>query len=293
MNLASPTAFTSTFRRFGRSNGAVNHTSRDPITTDRLRQLAPSVFAGDKHASRSERYTYIPTAVLLERMADAGFRPYAVMQGGSRDHEKRDYTKHLLRFRHDSQLAQVGQNHNEIVMINSHDGTSSYQLSAGVFRLVCANGMMVCDSVIENVKVKHQGDIVANVIDGCIELMEQLPEVTRSIRDMERLTLSDGEARAFANAALVARYGSPEEAPLPSDRLLTPRRQADVGNDLWRTMNRAQENLIRGGLGYVHTNPQSGERSHRRTREINGIDQNTQINRALWTLAEEMRKLKA
>ena len=30
----------------------------------------------------------------------------------------------------------------------------------------------------------------------------------------------------------------------------------------------------------------------RRTREINGIDQNTAINRALWTLAEEMKNLK-
>ena len=122
--------------------------------------------------------------------------------------------------------------------------------------------------------------------------MDQLPEVNRSIADMERLTLTDGESRAFAHAALVARYGSPEEAPLPADRLLTPRRNADVGNDLWRTMNRAQENIIRGGVGYVHTNPQTGERSHRRTREINGIDQNTNLNRALWTLAEEMRRLK-
>lgn len=32
-----------------------------PLTDAELMQTVPSVFSGDKHESRSERYTYIPT----------------------------------------------------------------------------------------------------------------------------------------------------------------------------------------------------------------------------------------
>ena len=32
-----------------------------PLSEDQMRSAAPSVFAEGKHASRSERYTYIPT----------------------------------------------------------------------------------------------------------------------------------------------------------------------------------------------------------------------------------------
>jgi hypothetical protein len=49
---------------------------------------------------------------------------------------------------------------------------------------------------------------------------------------------------------------------------------------------------VRGGLRYVQRNDQGRLVARRRTREISGIDQNTNINRALWTLAEEMKKLK-
>ncbi len=177
-------------------------------------------------------------------------------------------------------------------MINSHDGTSSYQLMAGVFRLVCSNGMVVADSLLEYVKVKHTGSVVDNVIDGCIDILGRLPLAMESVREMQALTLTDGEQRAFAQAAIAARYDTPEAAPIQADRLLAPRRHADQGPDLWRTLNRVQEGMIRGGVSYIHRNA-DGQRSHRRTREINGIDQNTSINRALWTLAEEMKKLKA
>lgn len=281
---------TSTIRRFGKANGAINYRSNSPIQVDILRHLAPSIFAEDRHSSRSERYTYVPTHHLLQEMGKAGFRPFAVMQGGSRDAEKRGFTKHLLRFRHESQSLAVGESTPEIVMINSHDGTSSYQLMAGVFRLVCSNGLVVADSMLENVRVKHSGDIVGNVIDGCIDIMGRLPEVQESVREMQSLTLTDGERKAYAEAALMVRYGD-DKPPMQPTQILEPKRYGDDGHDVWRTLNTVQENMIRGSVRYRHQAP-NGEISRRRTREVNGIDQNTGLNRALWHLAEEMRRLK-
>jgi len=284
--------YTASFRRFASStNGATSISSREPISPEQLRRLAPSVFAESRHSSRSERYAYIPTSAVLERLDRAGFKPFSVMQGGSRDEEKRGFTKHLLRLRHIAAPLTVGQSHPEIVLINSHDGTSAYRLMAGLFRLVCGNGMVVAQSLIEDVRIPHKGDVAGAVLDGCIEIMDRLPTVTASVSAMERLTLTSGEQLAFANAALVARYGD-DEPPIKADRLLTTRRAADAAPTLWNTLNTVQENTIRGGLGYVQHDANGRRAAFRRTREIRGIDQNTHVNRALWALAEEMRKLK-
>ncbi len=42
--------------------GHVNQIRRDrPLTREELMQVVPSVFGEDKHTSRSENYTWIPT----------------------------------------------------------------------------------------------------------------------------------------------------------------------------------------------------------------------------------------
>ncbi|MES2923701.1 MAG: DUF932 domain-containing protein [Verrucomicrobiota bacterium] len=286
---------TTSIPRFARaaSNGAISYTSRQgAIATDHLRQLAPSIFAEDAHGSRSDRYAHIPTSAVLERLMSEGFRPYAVMQGGSRDAAKRAFTKHVIRLRHDSQELQVGGTHNEIVLLNSHDGSSSYRLMAGVFRLVCGNGMIVAQSMIEDIRISHKGDVAGLVLDGCIEIMERLPEVSESIREMGSINLSEAEQTAFARAALVARYDG-EAAPIRVEQVLAPRRREDSASDLWQVLNRTQENIIRGGVTYVQSDGEGRPVARRRTREIKGVDQNTTVNRALWTLAEEMKAIKA
>lgn len=285
-------SFYTTISRFARrGNGAVNHTSRRPLELDELRAIAPSVFAEQKHGSRSDRYTYIPTSEILGGLVKEGFRPYAVMQGGSRDEEKRGFTKHLIRLRHDSQELAVGGTHNEIVLLNSHDGTSSYRLMAGVFRMICGNGMVVAQSMIDDIRVPHKGDIQGQVIDGCVTLLEKLPEVSESVREMSALALTNGEQLAFARAALIARYGE-DEAPIKPEQIIDPQRREDAAPTVWNTLNIAQERIIRGGVHYVQRDAQGRRVARRQTRQINGIDQNTNVNRALWALAEEMRKIK-
>ena len=66
------------------------------------------------------------------------------------------------------------------------------------------------------------------------------------------------------------------------------RRPEDLGHSLWIATNRLQENLQRGGKSGRST---QGRRM--RTREIGSIDRTVSLNRALWILAEEMRKLKS
>ena len=55
-----------------------------PLSEEQMRAAAPSVFAEGKHASRSERYTYIPTIEVLRGLRKEGFEPFMVAQGASR-----------------------------------------------------------------------------------------------------------------------------------------------------------------------------------------------------------------
>jgi hypothetical protein len=63
-------------------------------------------------------------------------------------------------------------------------------------------------------------------------------------------------------------------------------------DDLFSILNVVQENLIKGGVrGYAKD--KNGYTKRIRSRAINSIDQNTALNRALWTLAEKMMQLKS
>lgn len=265
-----------------------SHRSTSPIADDQLRRIAPSIFAEAAHDSRSARYTYIPTINVVSAMRREGFEPFYVAQSRTRDAGRRDFTRHMLRMRHTSQVARnVGDEIPEIVIVNAHDGSSSYQMYAGMFRLVCLNGLLVAQGCAEMIRVPHSGNVVGRVIEGAYTVVEQFGRVRESADAMKAVTLNEGEQRAFGQAALVAKYGEQPAYPVRVDQVTQARRRDDVGSDLWRVFNRAQENLIQGGLrGRAAT----GRRTS--TRAVTGISENVQLNRALWTLADALRQHK-
>ena len=261
--------------------------SNSPLTDDQIRAVAPSIFAAEKHVSRSDRYTYIPTGEVLTALRKEGFEPFMVCQTRVRQDDRRDFTKHMVRMRHATQVNDAEAN--EIVLLNSHDGTSSYQLISGLFRYVCSNGLVFGDTF-SDVRVHHKGQIVDRVIEGAYEVLDGF-DLVRERRDgMRAITLDAAEQAIFARAALALKYEPDpvKPAPITETQVLAPRRGDDVRSDLWSTFNRIQESLLNGGLlGRGAT----GRRM--RTRPVQGIDQNLRLNRALWMLAEEMRQLKS
>ena len=273
--------------RFARNTHMIR--SDLPLAEHEMRSAAPSIFAPGKHQSRSDRYAYIPTIEVLRGLRKEGFEPFMVAQSKSRIAGKTEYTKHMIRMRHAGLLSSRPEA-NEIILINSHDGASSYQMLAGVFRFVCCNGL-VCGSVSNDIRIPHKGDVQDEVIDGAFRVLDDFEAVDASTDGMKSLTLSDDEERAFATAALALRYGERSEgqppAPITVEQLIEARRPEDLGHSLWTTFQRVQENALRGGQP-----GRSRQGRHIRTREVASIDRGVSLNRALWVLAEEMRKLK-
>ena len=257
-----------------------------PLSDDQIRRVVPSIFADGKHQSRSERYTYIPTIDVLRGLRNEGFQPFMVCQTRVRHDDRREYTKHMLRLRHADQI--MGDEANEIVLLNSHDGTSSYQMLAGMLRFVCQNGMVAGDNVAD-IRVPHKGNIVQNVINGAFDVLDGFDLIREQKDGMRAVTLDRDEQHAFARSALALRYDPTDaDAPITENQLLNVRRFEDRRDDLWTVFNRVQENLTKGGL---HGRTRTGRSMS--TRPITGIDQNVKLNRALWMLADAMRQMKA
>jgi hypothetical protein len=272
--------------RFGRNSHQIS--GREALDNETLYTHVPSIFAREAHDSRSERYVYVPTIDIVEGLRREGWFPFFAVQSVPRDGGRHGHATHMLRLRRDDGIGKSEAA--EVIIVNSHDGTSAYQMFAGMLRFVCTNSMIAGDRF-EEVRVPHKGNIQHDIIEGVYTVAEDFPRLLAASEAMKETRLAANEQRLLGEASLVARYGA-EESPVTPEQIIQPRRHEDVGASLWQTFNVIQENVIRGGLQGRKRNAE-GRIRRGQTRAINGIDQNVTLNRALWTLAEGMHRLKA
>jgi hypothetical protein len=269
-------------------NAVILRGRNEPLDEATMRSAAPTLFAEGKHSSRSERYSHIPTYEVLRGLAKEGFQPYEVRVGGSGDEDKRAHTKHLIRFLRSEQAPRANGSIWELVLLNSHDGTSAYKLMSGFFRMVCSNGLITADDLSEQ-RVSHKGDVVHKVIEGAYTVLNEGPRLIEQTHEMAAITLTRPEQLAFAEAASELRWPSDPETgssnvPVRPEQVIYARREEDRAPTLWNTFNVAEEALLNGGLHYSSRNAR-GTLVHRTARAVNGVDQNVGLNRALWILA--------
>jgi len=260
---------------------------RTELADDQIRAVAPSVFAVSPQVGVSERYAFVPTAQVVSKLREAGWSPVEASQQLVRVDDRRGFQKHVLRFQRRDVQAVVGEYTPELVLVNSHDRSSAYQLQAGLFRFVCGNGMIVSDSTFERVSIRHSGFTPDEVIDASFKLLDGIPVITSRVETFKNRQLNSTELETFAGAALRLRFQNVNESPISASKLLDSRRWEDQGDDLWHAMNRIQENLMRGGQRDFSRRREDGRRFPR-TRAIAGLDQNIRLNRELWNLAERV-----
>lgn len=286
---------------FGRQNLGANynreHRVHAVLSDAQLVARAPSIFAETKHDSRSERYVHIPTFDVIAGMRKEGFLPVHVQQARARTEDKKDHTKHILRFRHESQLDDVRGGTDdwrkkewyEVILINSHDGSSGYVMTGGWFRFACLNGMVFGDKSCE-VRVRHSGrDCMQKVVEGAYTVLGYKERVAESRELMRATVLDAAEQEAYAAAMTGIRYAAQIEEgkapPVEPSRVLTVHRAEDDGAQLWQVFNRAQENLTQGGL-------RTTDRKRRTyTRGVTGMADHL-VNQAMWLFTHQVAKHK-
>jgi Domain of unknown function (DUF932) len=177
---------------------------------------------------------------VLRGLRNEGFQPFMICQTRVRDQGKREHTKHMICMRHADQI--TGEEANEIILLNSHDGTSRYQMLAGAFRFVWQNGIVAGENIAD-IRVPHNGHIVPDVINGAFDVLDGFDLIREQKNGMRDVTLDPDEQHVFARSALALRY-DPTDAdapgPITESQLLAPRRFEDRRDDLWTIFNRVQ-----------------------------------------------------
>lgn len=257
---------------------------RSPLTLEQIGAYAPAVLQSEDYEKVSDNYRHVQTSDIIHSLADKGWLPTQVSQQRIRLPERQGFQKHELRFLNPS-IDQFGDSFPEIVITNSHDGKSAYIVSAGLYRLVCSNGLMVSDTLVPSIRVRHTGTVLDNVATAATLITCAIPVISLSVERMRTKKLSEAERVEFARHGLRIRY--PEEsvdnpAPIQAAQLLRARRYADSANDLWTTYNVVQENLIRAGL--LGSRFSNGRRLSMRA--VQSIDTSRKINQDLWDTAE-------
>lgn len=249
------------------------------LTNDEVRHNAPAIFATSAHEQTSRAYTFLSTERLLNGLQQAGFLPINVRQTKTRSNSAL-HARHLIRLRRRYETIQLRDAIPEIILINSHDGTTAYQLRFGLFRVVCTNGLIVSTGSLAAFRVPHRGNVVDDIVQAALDMTERFATLGDQVERMEKHTLNEGNRRQLAQQALRLRYEDAEQNAMQASELLIARRSEDQGNDLWRTYNVIQENLLTGGL-----TRRAGSGRRTRTRRLTSIREDVRINSGLWDLA--------
>jgi hypothetical protein len=212
------------------------------LSDEELRRRAPSIFATQPIDTVSDRYSFLPTSSVLKGMRENGWLPVRAEQQSVRTQARRGFQKHLIRFARAEHLDSWEKNQvrPEVVLLNSHDKSSAYQLHCGLFRLVCSNGMVVADATFQRISIKHSGFNPDSVIEASFEVLSAVPDIMNKVQLFQDRILTDPERLALATGAATYRWEYPNNAPVSPSTLLNARRFGDGARDLWTTLNTVQ-----------------------------------------------------
>jgi hypothetical protein len=245
-------------------------------TPELIKSIAPSVFATEPSSKMTNKYSFVPTDQVMEFFDREGWEIASVKQSGRGLH-----AVHELRYRN-SELPKVGDTLVEAVIRNSHNGTSAFSMGAGLFRLVCSNGLTVPTSVAESFKLRHNHFSLDDVKELADSFSKKLPMIEGSVSKMMERELSLDEKRNFVMDAAKIRWAvGSVPTTINVEDILNPLRKEDQGDDLWRVFNVVQEKMMRGGVTYKSARGRSTS-----LKGIKSIQASNRLNTKLWENAE-------
>jgi len=256
------------------------------MNDEEIKEKSPSVFTQTPSKEVSKHYTHIPTTKVINDMRTLGWGVVDVQEVAARTSATKGVQKHLVVFRNPDVVIS-GKNDDtvfpQILLTNSHDGKNAFNFAAGLYRMICENGLVISDQQFEDVKIRHMGYSFEELQVQIRGLVEKLPLTVESMNKMIEVELSQEKAVDFAKKALKTRFPKDELKRIKIDinELLTPVRKEDSGKDLWSVFNVVQEKIIDGDFDYI-----VGSKV-RKARQIKNFKQDQKINKELFDLALE------
>jgi hypothetical protein len=207
---------------------------------------------------------YIPTLDVVEKFQNEGWQIKGVNEQRGKN---RKISSNYIQLHHPDFAVKNSKGKDEaytsITISNSCNGAKPLQMSLGIFRQVCTNGLVAFDRQGETENIKHIA-INARDLDRFITPMNnKVNKLLTEVSEMKHRGLSIEDMRKLATEAASLRYANLDDINI--DDLLIVNRVEDESNDLWTVFNRIQENL---------------------THDIVNLDEDIKLNQRLFALAE-------
>ena len=283
----------------------------EKLSKDELREIAPSIFSTKPSPEVSSKYSHIPTDKLIDDMELLGWSPVDAKEVKARTNSTRGYQKHLVVFRNpdivinhnvngitkDSTSPTGWRNSNgtfakknsvdtvfpQILLTNSHDGKNAFTFTAGLFRMICENGLVISTNEFEKVSIRHMGYDFDELQKQVTEMVEKLPLTVESMNKMIDTQMTQNLIVKFAKDMLAVRFPEDElkRITIDMDEFITPVRPEDKNKDLWSVFNVIQEKIIEGDFDYTIGS------KHRKARQIKNFKQDMDLNSKMFDVALE------
>ena len=257
----------------------------------------------------SKHYSFVPTIKVVNDLRALGYECVDATQVKARKKSTNGYQKHMLTFEHpDYKVDQVKEveladgttetqisppeEYPQLLLTNSHDGGNAFTLSAGIFRLVCSNGLVIKTEDYGSARLVHKGYSFEAVQKLVNEFNVEIDEVLSKVTAMKKVQLTKAQQIEFAKQAALLRftaksYNEDNIADVVDlDGLLNAERKEDKGDGLYEVFNRVQESLVKGKYLYASSGSvnKAGTKT-RKGREIKNFKQSIDVNKKLSELA--------
>jgi hypothetical protein len=257
-----------------------------PLSNEQIKAKASSIFQTKGSPKTSHKYTHIPTSRVIEDMNKLGWFVTEAKEVKSRKDGRIGFQKHLLIFRNENIIIE-GENGDTVIpqifISNSHDGSSCFEFRAGIFRMICENGLVVATKEFEKMKIRHMGYTFEQVQEVMNSMLEQLPLTVDSMNKMRDIELDKTQSIELAKMVVGARFGEDaiESMNIDLEKLLEPTRDEDKFNDLFTVMNVLQEKVLGGDFEY------SSKNKVRKARQIKNFQQDIEINQKIFAATHD------
>jgi len=229
----------------------------------------------------TDRYVHVPTTQVIEDIQKLGWNPIQACQVNAR--KRKGYQRHMIKFVNPDFMVEGRDEYPELLLSNSHDGTTSFTLDVGIFRLVCSNGMVIKTQDFGSMKVRHYGYDFEAIKSAVTELMQSIPGYLKQVEEMKQQKLEKDQMLDFARKAAMLRFAKTNEESIEKivdlTDFLESTRQEDEGDGLWEVFNRIQEKVVNGKFQYAFG------KKERKARPVKGFKQQVKLNQDLWELA--------
>jgi hypothetical protein len=254
-------------------------------TVEQLKTIAPSIFTQHGSKDTSDKYSHIPTDKVIRDMELLGWGVVDAKEIKAR--KNIGFQKHLIVFRNNDITINGKDNdivYPQVLLTNSHDGKNAFTFTAGLFREVCENGLVIATEKFEDFKIRHMGYDFEELQNTIKEMVEALPLTVEAMNTMAQVELEEEKIVSLAKDLLDIRIKSTPNSISPSsiDEILKSQRKEDEGNDLWSVFNRIQENILEGNFAYTTLKGKI-----RNARRIKNFQQDMSLNKEMFTKALE------